>query len=136
MLSRRSFGLAMFAAVLLMLGMAPAAMAADDATGTWKWSQAGRGGQGTPTEVTLKLKQDGDKLTGTIATGTNEPVEIKDGKVKDGEVTFTVVRKFNDREMTMKYTAKVTGDTIKGKSATERNGQVREREFEGKRVKE
>jgi hypothetical protein len=34
--------------------------------------------------------------------------------VKDGEVSFTVVRPFNDDTITVNYDGKLSGDTIKG----------------------
>ena len=70
----------------LVMGLSAMAAGEDkkaDATGTWKWTMQGRqGGQGR--EVSLKLKQDGEKLTGTLGGGQNE-TEIKDGKIdKEG----------------------------------------------------
>jgi len=59
--------------------------------------------------------------------------EIKDGKVKGDEITFNVVREFNNNKMTSKYTGKVTTDTIKGKIETERNGQTNSRDWTAKR---
>src|SRR5262245_44341626 len=84
----------------LLLALASVAGAQDKptATGTWKWSQAGRQG-GNPVEWTMKLKQEGDKLTGTVmGTFGGNPVEtaISDGTVKDGEVKFNVVREGQD----------------------------------------
>lgn len=133
--SRRGFfGIALVA--LLAIGFAPATMAADSATGTWKWKSQGRNGA-EGREMTLKLNQDGDKVTGTITGFGNDEVKISDGKVKDGEIMFTVTRKGrNDREMTTKYNVKVEGDTLKGKAESERNGQARSRDFEAKREKE
>jgi hypothetical protein len=112
------------------------AMAADDkkadATGTWKWTMQGRQG-GQAREVSLKLKQDGEKLTGTMGGGQNE-TEIKDGKIdKDGTLSFSVTRKRQDNEVTTKYSGKVEGDTIKGKIE---GPQGQPRDWEAKRSKE
>ena len=38
--------------------------------------------------------------------------------------------------MTTKYTGKVSGDTIKGKTERERDGQTQSRDWEAKRAKE
>ena len=137
MLTRRNAFVALFAALLLTLGLAPTARAADDATGTWKWSTPGRNG-GQPRETTLKLKQDGEKLTGTISMGGNnaQEVEIADGKIKDGDVSFKVTRKRQNAEITSNYTGKLSGDVIKGKSETTVNGNARSVDFEAKRAKE
>ena len=40
-------------------------------------------------------------------------VEIKDGKIKGDDITFNTVRQGQNGEVTTKYTAKVTGDTLK-----------------------
>jgi hypothetical protein len=108
-----------------------------DPTGTWTWTTQGRNG-GEGRKMSLKLKLDGDKVTGAIVSpGRNggDPVEtaISEGKIKGDEITFTVVREFNGNKMTTKYTAKVTAESIKGKSETERNGQPQSRDFEAKK---
>lgn len=169
MFTRRS--LVSCCAALLLAGLATATLAAD-ATGTWKWTQAGRGGgaggagggagngaAAAGREVTLKLTQDGEKLTGTLtmpafggrrgggdnggaATSQPAPVDIKDGKIdKDGNLSFTVSRTMtppggDSTTIVTKYSGKLDGDTIKGKSETDFNGNVREQTFEAKRAKE
>ncbi|HEY7117684.1 MAG TPA: hypothetical protein VH475_13930 [Tepidisphaeraceae bacterium] len=121
--------------VMVASAWAGTARAADkDATGTWKWTMPGRNGN-PGREVSLKLKQDGEKLTGTLGGGQNE-TEIKDGKIKDGELSFSVTRKRQDQEFTTKYSGKLDGDTIKGKTEFDRNGQTQSRDWEAKRAKE
>jgi uncharacterized protein (DUF2147 family) len=142
MLTRRNAFVALFAAFLLMAGLAPTARAAGDATGTWKYTMPARGNNGTPREITLKLKQDGEKLTGTVAMpgrGANAApteTEIADGKIKDGELSFKVTRKGQNGEVTSNYTGKLDGDVIKGKVETNFNGTPRSTDFEAKRAKE
>ena len=117
--------------VLAIVAMAGIARADDSPTGTWKWTQMfGNNSR----EVTLKLKQDGDKVTGTIS-GRNTDTEISDGSYKDGTVSFSVVREVNGNKITTKYNGKVSGDTIKGKVEGERNGQAFSRDWEAKREK-
>jgi len=132
MLTLRSAVRAFVCLVVMSVGLS--AFAAD-ATGTWKWTMQGRqGGQGR--EVSLTLKQDGEKLTGKLGGGQNE-TEIKDGKIdKDGNLSFAVTRKRGDQEFTTKYSGKLDGDTIKGKQENERNGQAQSRDWEAKRAKE
>jgi hypothetical protein len=107
-----------------------------DPTGTWSWTTPGRNG-GPDRKTTLKLKLEGDKVTGKLITPgrtQNTEIEIKDGKIKDGEVSFTVTRERNGNTRVTKYTFKVTGDTLKGKFSTETNGNAgRERDWEAKR---
>jgi hypothetical protein len=117
--------------VLAIVAMAGIARADDSPTGTWKWTQMfGNNSR----EVTMKLKQDGDKVTGTIS-GRNADTEISDGSYKDGTVSFSVVREVNGNKITTKYNGKVSGDTIKGKVEGERNGQAFSRDWEAKREK-
>ena len=84
MLTRRNVCLGMFAALFAAFVLAPTARAADDATGTWKWSIPARGNNAARDAV-LKLKQDGEKVTGTLNMGGNnaQDVEIADGKIKE-----------------------------------------------------
>jgi hypothetical protein len=120
---------------LLALGAVPQARAAD-ASGTWSWSIAARNNR-PERKFTLKLKQDGDKLTGTLSTpgrqGQANETAIGDGQVKANEVSFTVTREFNNNKFVSKYAGKVTGDTIKGTIETERGGNTRSRPWEAKR---
>jgi hypothetical protein len=119
-----------------LVGLTAAQDKKSDPTGTWKW-ETERNGQ--KRETVLKLKLDGDKLSGTITAGRgkDQPAEVKieDGKFKDGEVTFTVTREFNDQKRVTKYAAKVDGDTMKGTATSERDGKAQKREFEAKREK-
>jgi hypothetical protein len=121
------------ATVICVLAIAGIARAEDkpNPTGTWKYS-ADINGQ--TIDVTIKLKLDGDKLTGSVSVMDME-TKIEDGKYKDGEVSFKVVREFNDNKFIIKYNGKITGDTFKGKREFERDGQTNTREFEAKRSK-
>jgi hypothetical protein len=112
--------------------MASAARAEDNPTGTWKWEQKGNN---QSREVTLKLKLDSGKLTGTIS-GRNADTEISDGTFKDGEIAFSVTRERNGNKFTTKYSGKLSGDSIKGKAESERNGQTTSRDWEATRAKE
>lgn len=119
-------------ATLLAVTVAAAVWAAD-ATGKWTWNQRGQGGN----EVTmnLELKQDGEKLTGTVARG-DQKTEIKEGTVKNGEVAFVVVRERNGQEFKQQYKGKLDGDTIKGTvSFKTADGQERSRDWVAMRAK-
>ncbi len=98
-----------------------------------------RGGQGEGRKMTLKLKVEGDKLTGTMSSpgreGKATDTAISEGKVKGDEISFSVTREFNGNKMTSKYSGKVTADAIKGKIETERDGNTRSRDWEAKREK-
>ena len=119
-----------------LVGVSTSAAADDkaDPTGTWKWSFTTQDGQ--TRETTLKLKMKDKKLTGHIIGRDNMEVEIKDAKIKDGEISFHVIRDFGGQEVTIKYKGKLEKDTIKGKTEFERDGQKRERDWEAKRQKD
>jgi hypothetical protein len=105
--------------------------------GTWKWSFTTQDGQ--KRESVLKLKRDGEKVTGTVTGRQGNETEIKDGKFDpaDATLSFTVTRERDGTTTTMKYTGKVEGDTIKGKIASTRgDGQTRERDWEAAREKD
>ena len=103
--------------VTIALVFAFAAMAAD-VTGKWTFEQPGRGG-GPGRPVTITLKQDGAKLTGSVPGmgrgGDNPPppTEITDGKVDGDKVSFTVKREFNGNSMVTKYEGTVSGEEMK-----------------------
>ena len=124
----------LLAITLLAIGTA---VQAADATGTWTWTRPGRNG-GADMKMTLKLKADGEKLTGTLTNpnrdGVNTDTAIADGKVKGEEISFTVTREFNGNKMVLQYNGKVSADAIKGKIESERDGQPQSRDWEAKRT--
>ena len=109
--------------------------AAGNFTGTWKWTTTQ---QGQERENTLKLKQEGDKVTGAIVGRNDRETEITDGKIKDGEVSFKIARSRQGTETVTTYTAKLEGDTLKGtiEMPGRDGGTPRSRDWEAKRVKE
>jgi hypothetical protein len=120
------------AVVLVFVGLVSTARAAEDPTGTWKWSTTF--GDNT-IESTLKAKLEGDKLTGVYVGRNNTESPISDGTFKDNVVKFNVVREFNGNKFTINYSGTISGDTIKGKSSFDRDGQAQERDWEAKRQK-
>jgi hypothetical protein len=124
---------------VLALGAIIQAEAADkknDPTGTWTWTTPGRNG-GPDRKSTLKLKLDGDKVTGTLSTpgrqGQTSDVNIEEGKLKGEDISFNVTREINGNKFTQKYNGKINGDAIKGKVEFERNGEAQSRDWEAKR---
>jgi hypothetical protein len=127
----RRTGMAFLVALVGLVALARAADKADP-TGTWKWSVTFNN---NTRDVTLKLKLDGDKLTGKISGRNNTETDIEDATFKDNEVSFSVTRERNGQKFVTKYKGKIDGDTIKGKSESERNGQNQSRDWEAKREK-
>lgn len=105
-------------------------------TGSWSWTSPGRNG-GPERKMTLDLKVDGEKVTGSLTSpgrdGQTNKTEIADCKLKDSDISFTVTREFNGNKMVTKYNGKVTADSIKGKIESERNGETQSRDWEAKR---
>jgi hypothetical protein len=132
--SRRT-GLAVAAFALAIIWLAPGIRAEDkkaggSVTGTWKSTFTTMDGQ--TIETTYKLKQEGEKLTGTAKRGDGPERKLEEGKVKDGKVSFQYKVERDGNEFTVKYEGELSGDSIKGKVG------VGERSFdwEAKRQKE
>lgn len=127
--------LAVFAAVCLT-----AAAFAASASGTWKYTQQGRGGN-PGVERTLILEEKDGKLTGTLKGASMGQFEIPDTQISDGsvkgdQIAFTVTMEFNGNKRVSKYTGKLEGDTITGSiEAPGRDGNVQKREWVAKRAK-
>lgn len=107
----------------ILLVVAIGAFAAD-VSGKWSFEQQGRGG-GPARQVTITLKQDGDKLTGEVpgmgrgGDAPPAPTQITNGKVDGDKVSFDVVREFQGNKMTTKYEGVVTGGEMKLKITRE-----------------
>ena len=85
-------------------------------------------------ERSLKLKLEGDKLTGTMLRRDGKETLIADGKFKNGELSFSVTRERDGQKMTSKYSGKVSGDTIKGNVEFTREGQAKSLDWDAKSV--
>ncbi|MBY0504982.1 MAG: hypothetical protein K2X03_13805 [Bryobacteraceae bacterium] len=95
---------------LLVLALAASALFAADVTG--KWVAKMQTPNGDTRDMVMKLKADGDKLTGTVG-GMRGDAEITDGKIAGDDVSWVVVRNFNGNEMRQEYKGKVSGAEMK-----------------------
>jgi hypothetical protein len=120
------------ALVLALCGFAGAESGKADPVGTWKCEYEIGGQQRT---VTLTIKKDGDKLAGTMNWPDQKDEKVKDLKMKDGTLSFSVVRKFMDNEIPVDYKLTLDGDKLKGKGSAEFGGQKQEFDISGKREK-
>jgi hypothetical protein len=67
-------------------------------------------------EITLVLKADGAKLTGTLDNPqAGGPVDLKDGKIDGENVSFTIVRQMGEMDMKLLWKGKIAGEEIKFK---------------------
>lgn len=96
------------AAIVILFSLA--ALAAD-ANGTWSGTFHTR--EGGAFEVTLTLKASGNNLTGSYGQGSQEDVDIENGKLSGDTVTFTITRHPGERTVKINYTGKIEGDTMK-----------------------
>jgi hypothetical protein len=106
-----------------------------DPVGKWKCEYEIGGQQRTST---LKIKKDGDKLTGTMSWPDQDETKVKDLKLKDGTLTFSADRKLPgmDDAIHVEYKLKIDGDRLKGNGAAEFGGEKREWDIEAKREKD
>jgi hypothetical protein len=127
---------AVFAAGMLVQAKAQDATAAAkpvDPSGTYIWTMQGRNGGPTRTN-TLVLKWDGTNLTGNVTSprrgGQTSTTDIANGKVTGADVSFVVVRTFNDNTFTNTYTGTVSDTAIKGKVEFTRDGDTQSRDWD------
>ena len=82
--------------------------------GTWKTEFDSQIGQ---QKYTYELKADGEKLTGMAhgerADGTKSDVAITEGKITKDDVFFVEPLKFQDFDIRVEYSGKLTGDEMK-----------------------
>ena len=113
------------------LVLTAAAWAAADANGKWTWT---RRLQNQDVQTTLELKQDSEKLTGSIAVNGSK-LDIRKGAIKGNELSFYVERELNGRKTRVTYKGTLAGDTIKGTTMFDREGLSRTRDWTADRVK-
>jgi hypothetical protein len=104
-----------------------------NANGKWTWKQMARDNEIT---MTLELKQEGEKITGTVMReGRDEKTEIKEGTIKGADISFVVVRMRQDGgEFRTVYKGKLEGNVIKGNYITNFGGEERSREWKADRA--
>lgn len=128
---------------------AAAETSAVNPTGTWKvtYTDSGKGqtnnsGKSQTFQPTLKLKLEGDKLTGTLSRRHNQQdieMVLQDAKLKAGDISFTVTvtpESGKGQNAVRKFHGKITGDMMQGTVETEWAGQPFTRDWEARRVKQ
>jgi len=113
-------------------GLASAQGDKADPVGTWKCEYKIGDQERTST---LTITKDGDKLAGTMSWPDQKETQLKDVKLKDGELTFSAVRVLGDNKLDVEYNFTITGDKLKGKGAVDSGGEKRPFDIEGKREK-
>src|SRR6476646_4938678 len=119
-LFRISSCLAAFALSLAILNSS--VFAADhNLAGTWKATFTTQNGQ--TIESTLKLKQDGEKLSGVVIGRNGNETPLEDIALAGDQVSFKLTRERNGEKVTTKVVAKVTGDELQGKLESNYGGE-------------
>ena len=93
------------AALFVMSGL----VFAQGVAGKWTGEQQGRGGT---QPVTLELKADGAKLTGTMKVGDAAAVNIADGKADGMNVSFATTQSFGGNDVQIMWSGEVKGDEL------------------------
>jgi len=121
-----------FCTAALLAVCALTAVAAD-VSGKWVAQVPGR--DGATQERVFVFQVSGGTLTGTISSQRGDQ-PISEGKVSGDEISFVVVRKFQEREMKTTYKGKVSGNEIKFTSTApgRDGGEGRTQEFAAKKA--
>jgi hypothetical protein len=104
---------------------------AGNPTGTWNMSVEVNGKK---QEFTLKLKLDGDKLTGAMVGKNGKESVLQNAKYKDGDMSFTIVRDEVGKKMPITVTAIAVGETMSGMADFTLDGQEQNISWEAKRA--
>jgi hypothetical protein len=83
-----------------------------------------QGRDGTPREVTITLKQDGNTLTGSVpgfgrGGQGGQPMQIQNGKVDGDKFSFETKMEFNGNTRITKYEGTSSGSELKMKVTRE-----------------
>jgi hypothetical protein len=103
------------------------------------WDRLGTGGGSSPRAL-LRLKLDGDALTGSIynarsqAPGTEAP--ITGASFRSNRITFRVMQELKSIRLTQRFTGILSADRITGKVESEMNGVTKTNDWVAKRTTE
>jgi hypothetical protein len=98
-----------------------------DVAGEWELTSEGRQG---PMTQTLKIVQDGEKITVTMEGRMGEMTG--EGTIKDNAIEWTITRETPRGEFTSVYKGTVDGDTMSG-TVSMSMGNMAEREWTAKK---
>jgi hypothetical protein len=98
--------------MLMICLFAVAGLALAQAKVDGKWSAEIQGGRG-PQMLTLTLKNDGGKLTGTVEGGRGGAIPIEEGTVSGNTLKFKMKQMGRGGEVVFTYTGTISGDEIK-----------------------
>ena len=115
--------------LMCLLALGTFVLAQTSVDGTWAGEiQGGRG----PQQITLTLKADGGKLTGSITGGRGGAINIAEGTLSGATLKFKTTQQGRGGQVTYSWTGTVKGDEI-AFSRTPEGGQAQQ--FTAKRQK-
>ena len=115
--------------LVCLLALGTFVLAQTSVDGTWAGEiQGGRG----PQQITLTLKADGGKLTGSITGGRGGAINIEEGTLSGATFKFKTTQQGRGGQVTYSWTGTVKGDEI-AFSRTPEGGQAQQ--FTAKRQK-
>jgi hypothetical protein len=117
--------------LVCLLALSSFVMAQSSVDGTWAGEVPG--GRG-PQAVTLTLKADGGKVTGTIDGGRGGPITIEEGTLSGATLKFKTKMQGRGGEVTLNWTGTVKGEEIAFSRMAE-GGQGQPTEFSVKKQK-
>lgn len=103
----------------------------NSAEGTWRWSVTFGEFE---IQSTATLKEEGEKVTGRIASRRGSDQEIKSGKLKDGKISFETERERDGEKYVTKYSGKLSGDQIIGTIRSNFGGRPRTNDWDAVRI--
>jgi len=107
---KRVFGLGLSLALFCAVALIASAQGGASVVG--EWDMTVNSPQGTRT-LLLKLKQEGDKLTGTVKSPRGE-APLTSAELKGSDITMVMTVQFQGGDMVITYTGKVEKDSMKG----------------------
>jgi hypothetical protein len=98
-----------FAFLTVLFGLLAGAAWASDITGTWVGTASTGGGDFT---LTYSLKQDGDKVSGTVQGPEGDPLPLIDCKLDGDKISFAVKVDMGGNVTTFSSKGVIKGDEI------------------------
>jgi hypothetical protein len=114
-------------AVIFVCLLALSAWVAAQGSVNGTWSGEVQGGRG-PQQITLTLKADGGKLTGTLTGGRGGDIAIEEGTIKGNAVSFKSKQMGRGGEIVFNWTGTLKGDELAMTRVAE-GGQGQKQEF-------
>ena len=99
--------------------------------GTWRWPLSFGGFRGNATVV---LKQDGEKLSGKLPSRRGADQDVKNGRFKDGTISFETERERNGEKFVSYYSGRLSGDRIIGTIRSQFGDTPRTNDWEAVRI--